>query len=269
MPPPRITPVSRLRERARLNLLITAPSGWGKTPLIGTADQREQGGPKAIALAVDPEGLVSAAFAGSTIDMVEAHNHNAFMEALAVVKPKIFDGTYQTLAIDSITELQRALMRADLDKQFGQNPQKRDKDVPAQDNYLRTQMQLVEVVKELNSWPCTTIWTAQQTEWYDSEGETIYLPMIHGQKMQLAHEIMGYMMIQANGQFVEPDDEDADPIRRMWFSTSGSYRARDRTGKLPKFLDSPTIPQIMEYVSSKSAPAPKKAVARRPISRKR
>jgi hypothetical protein len=248
-------------------MLFTAPSGWGKSPLIGTADQRGTGGPKAIALAVDPEGLVSAAFAGSTIDMIEAHTFARFLEALAVVKPKIFSGEYQIMAIDSITELQRSMMRSDLDKQFAQSPLKRDKDVPAQDNYLRTQMQLVDMVKELNSWPCTTIWTAQQTEWYDSEGETYYTPMIHGTKGMLAQEIMGYMMIQANGEFVDPEDEDDVPIRRMWFSTHGAYRARDRTGKLPKFLDSPTVPQIMEYVSSKSAPAPKKAV-RRPLNRK-
>ncbi len=250
-------------------MLFTAPSGWGKTPLVGTADERSTGGPKAIALAVDPEGLVSAAFAGSTIDMLEAQNHEAFLGALAVVKPLIFSGAYERLVVDSITELQRALMRADLDKQYGHNPAKRDKDVPAQDNYLRTQMQLVDIVKELNSWPCTTIWTAQQTEWYDAEGETYYTPAIHGTKGQLAQEVAGYMMVQANGQFLEPEEEDGPPIRRLWFDTQGAYRARDRTGKLPKFLDAPiTIPQILGYVSSKPAPSPAKKAVRRPIRKR-
>lgn len=263
MPAPRIESVQKLRERARLNILFTAPSGWGKTPTIGTADQRATGGPKAVSLCVDPEGAVSAAYSGSTMDIVDCPDWPTLEAAVKLVKPKVLDGTYSFLIVDSITEVQRGMMRHDLNLQYGRSPAKRDINVPAQDNYLRTQMQLVEFVKSLNSWPCTTIWTAHQQEWEDSEGESRYIPMIHGGKGAVANEVMGYMMVHGSGQFI-PQDGDKPDIRRMWFSNSGPYRARDRTNKLPLFLDSPTIPQITELISS--APA-KKAVARRPVRR--
>lgn len=255
--PAAIKPISSVTDWVRL--MVVAGSGWGKTPFAGTADQRDQGGNKALFLSCDPEGVTSAFTQGSTADVWVIKSWEEFEEAYRYLR----DGgheEYQVAIIDSLNELQNVNKEAVLK---APTRGKSDPDVLAQPDYQKNQIYMVRMVKQWNELPMHIIWNVQ---WKKEDDETDlgfrYEPLIQGQKGELAEQIKGYMKIIAYGTRVQKKKagtEELVDVPRLIFEQQPPFMARDRTGALGSHMDRPTVPAILEKVADKYSEARKVA----------
>lgn len=223
-----------------INMLLVAETGWGKTPFMGTADNRM------LIASIDPEGTDSAAYAGSTADEWVIRTMEEWT-ALCVYMRKSGCSDYDWLGIDSLTELQKLLMKHQL-----MNRPVRGKQEPLvadQPDYLKTQLQLVELVKEINDLPVNVLWTALPMEQESADGEVRYFPAVHGGRGDLSRQVRGYMKINAAGEIL--GDEGESRTRRMHFIQTGPYMGRDRTSSLGDYQDDLTIPALEKLVAAR------------------
>jgi hypothetical protein len=254
-----------------MNILLTAESGWGKTPFAGTA------GARGLIASVDPEGTDSAFFAGSESDEWLIRS-KADWDALLVYMRKEGCSAYEWLTIDSITELQKMLLKHQLSARPVRG--KQEALVADRPDYQITQLQLVDYVKEVNDLPINVLWTAPAQELETADGESRYYPAIHGQGGNLAKEVRGYMKINMAGQMIEDEETAEGRVRRAHFIQTGPYMGRDRTGALGDFQDDLTIPKLEALVKKHrlglASKAPAKSAgakvvagtaARRPVKR--
>lgn len=263
MPHAKIHPVGVSQRFAKF--MIVAESGFGKSVLLGTAGNRM------LILSVDPEGADSAFYQGSDADEWIVRTMDDLTESYNYLRSRGHT-EYDWVAVDSLPEAQK-IMQADwLDKNRG-NAGKRHPDVLGIDGYQITQNQLVKYVKQMNDLPMHVAYTAKPIEMYDPEGNPYYLPNLHGQKGDIARDIMGYMKVQGFGTFETKKVRKADKsveeriVRRYYFQPYGPYKGKDRTDSLGPYLDDPTLPQIAKMIEEKAAQA--KAAATPSATRRR
>lgn len=240
-------------------MLLTAPSGWGKTPFAGSTDG-------VLIISVDPEGTDSAAFAGSTADEWVVRSREEWDLAVQYMR-KEGCNEYKWLVIDSITELQRLLMKTQLATREKRG--KQDPDVPELQDYMKNQIQIIDIVKVVNDLPINVLWTALDMVITRSDGEDRIYPMIHGGKGDVAKQVRGYMKVIASGEII--DDEESDRTRRMWFIHKDEHMGRDRTGALGDSQDDLTLKKLevllarkrKETLAAASSPAARTTAAPR------
>ena len=235
-----------------VNMCLTAESGFGKSVFAGTA-------PRPLVLSADPEGTDSIAFSGAKGEEYPVRTLEDLQESYLYFRDGAGCTEYEWVIIDSAPEIQKIMMRASIDKGYKENPVKRDKDIPAQQDYLRVQLQFLEFVKRWNELPVNVLYTAHPAEFIDGEGEVYYLPAIHGAQGDIARSFIGYMKINTFGTFVDKDSSKTR-VRRYYMTNHGPYRAKERYfGALGNYKDDLTIPRMMEIIRAKAAGA------RRPV----
>jgi len=232
-----------------INAMIVADSGWGKTVLAGTADQRNTDGPKALFLATEA-GTISASRKGSTADLWPIRDWNQLGLAYRFFRYEGGCDQYQWVLLDSITEMQKLSMDAALRKAVQEN-QTRDPDVPAIQDYMKVQQQTLNFLRRFNELPINCLYTALPYRLEDEAGNPYFLPALDGKQGGIAQQAMGYMHVVGHGvkRIVKTEDNKQKMVRRVMFQTSGPYRAKDRYGVLGRFMDDITIPQIEELIN--------------------
>lgn len=256
--PKAITPLGQGSEF--IHMAIVAASGFGKTVFCGTA-------PKALILSTDPEGTLSAKKLGSTADEWRIRDwedsDDSLTEAYRYMRDEGCD-EYEWLIVDNATECLELARGRCMDLARARN-NKLDAFVPTQQDYQRSQNMLVQFVKKIHDLPINVIWTVHRTENEDGEGEPYYGAAIHGQKGQLAQQILGYMNIVAMGEVVEKDEKE---VRRYYFTHRGPYRGKDRFIALVPYKDNLTVPKMMKIIDDAEDTPLKRKPARRTPARK-
>jgi hypothetical protein len=232
-----------------INAMIIAESGWGKTVLAGTADQRKTDGGKALFLATET-GTISAARKGSTADLWPIRSWNQLAEAYRFLRYGGGCDIYEWILLDSVTEMQKLSMDAALRKAVEDNST-RDPDVPAIQDYMKVQQQTLNFLRRFNELPVNVLYTALPYRLEDEEGKPYFLPALDGKQGGIAQQAMGYMHVVGHGtkRILRTDDGKNKGVRRVYFQTTGPYRAKDRYGVLGRYMDDISIPQITELIN--------------------
>lgn len=256
MPHPKIKPLGE--QSLFINLCVVAQSGFGKTVLAGTEESM-------LIISIDPEGTDSALYQGSKAKQWICRDYADLEECYSWLESG-GASEFLWICIDSADEAQKALQKSWLDKNRAKAG-KRDPDVLGLDGYQITQAQFIRFTKQFNDLPVHVMWTSKPQELTDGEGEVYYLPNIHGGKGELAGTFMGYMKVQGFGVFHEKvtkvgDKKKVEQVRRYHFQPFGAYKGKDRYDALGPYLDNPTLPQIVEMITTKR-PALKKATTAR------
>jgi hypothetical protein len=86
----------------------------------------------------------------------------------------------------------------------------------------------------------------------DDEGKPYFLPALDGKQGGIAQQAMGYMHVVGHGiKRTVKDEKSEKPItlRRVYFQSSGPYKAKDRYDALGRWIDNPTLPQIERMIN--------------------
>lgn len=256
-PPPKPKEIHDIGELQWIHMLLTAPSGFGKTGFVGL-----NGKLRVLIILTDPEGSFSAKRLGSTAEEWTCKDAKEIQKCYDWLVSGGYKH-YDVIAVDNISASQKHF-RAEAKRVNKARGSKTDDLKPSLDEYLTSQLAIEQMVKQFNDLPVHVIYTAWQEE-HENEvtGDIYYAPNIHGSKGALAQEIMGYMNINAFGQVIEKDGKE---IRRMHFSHSGPYRGKDRWVTLGKHRDNLTLEQLISEIEKvKSAKAsPVKATVAKP-----
>jgi phage nucleotide-binding protein len=220
-----------------LNVLIYADSGAGKTVLCGTA-------PRALFLATEP-GTISAKKQGSKAEVWPIDSHAELMKAHKWLEEN--PGEYDWVLLDGLTNLQEILWRESIEKGRAINPD-RDADILAQQDYLRVQNQIKEVVRLFNDLPQNVVYTAQTMRAEDDEDEVLMLPLLSGKKGEFAQKLCGMVHVVGYLTVITPKSGNP-PFRRLHTQREGKIFAKDRYDAIGR-LDKPTIPKIAEKIEA-------------------
>lgn len=224
-----------------INMMIVGDAGFGKTVFAGTAEN-------ALFLTTDPEGTISAMVFGSTAKEWKIETWTELNEAYRYLRDGgIKEMGLKWVIIDNISEAQNLGMKETMELARSNNS-KLDEFISSQQDYLRSQNMLRQMVKMFNDLPVNLLWTAWQTRLEDADGEAYYAPGIHGQQGMLAQTIAGYMNIVGYGEVIK-DSADND-VRRIWFSTSDRFRGKDRFNTLTPYKDRLTVPKMEKLVDA-------------------
>jgi hypothetical protein len=236
-----------------INMMIVAESGWGKTVMAGTADQRKTDGPRALFLATET-GTISAARAGSTANMWPIKQWSDLVEAYAYLTQGDGMEKFQWVLLDSVTEMQKLSMDDSLRRAVDSSKGTRDPDVPQIQDHLKVQQQTLNMLRRFNELPINCLYTALPLRLDDEEGNPYFLPALDGKQGGIAQQAMGYMHVVGHGvkrniKVTVDGAEKTKMVRRVYFQSNGPYKAKDRYGVLGRFLDDPTIPRIEELIN--------------------
>lgn len=219
-----------------LNILCYADSGAGKTVLAGTA-------PKALFLATEP-GTVSAKKQGSKAEVWPIDSHAELMKAHKYLEEN--PEAYEWVLLDGLTNLQEILWRESIAKGQNINPD-RDPDILSQQDYLRVQNQIKEVVRLFNDLPQNVLYTAQTMRAEDEDDEVLMLPLLSGKKGEFAQKICGMVHVVGYLSVVTPREK--EPFRRLYTQRDGKIFAKDRYDAIGR-MDNPTISRIAQKIEA-------------------
>ncbi len=233
------------------NILVFGKSGVGKTVFAGSDD-------RVLILNCENEGTLSAKRMGSKAKQWNIRKYEDFEKALNWLKRQVEQDKpipFDWVVVDTISTLQKILMRDILDTVVAAKPM-RDADIPDRPEYLKNQLVLARVVKELNDLPVSTLWLAHVMSQTDPEGEEFLYPSVQGGKFVLAQQILaqmtsyGYMFVKErrkDGKAVTINGKRVRDRFVMW-ETSGSMQGKDRTLVLGEYTKNITLKEIRERI---------------------
>jgi phage nucleotide-binding protein len=221
-----------------LKIMPFGPSGVGKTRLAGSMSLRvktlilsAESGLLSLQNLKDENGLTP------NIDYVQINNF-ADMEA-AYHHLKNVKHDYKGVAIDSLTEIQKACKDAIMEQTKKDAMEMRDWGVLAH--------KIERMVRAFRDLPMHVIVTALDDSEADKiTGEIKVWPALQGsvQKQLPAYfDIVLYTFTREVGE-----GSDRKTVYSALTQNSGKYIAKDRSGKLPKVLDDPTFGKIYDLI---------------------
>lgn len=234
------------------NILVFGKSGVGKTVFAGSDD-------RVLILNCENEGTLSAKRMGSKAKQWNIRTFKDFEKATNWLKRLVEKGEkipFDWVVVDTISTLQKILMRDILDTVIAAKPS-RDPDIPDRPEYLKNQLVLSRVVKELNDLPVSTLWLAHVMSQQDPEGEEFLYPSVQGGKFVLAQQILAQMTSYGYMFLKERKGKDNKPVvlngrrvrdRFIMWETSGSMQGKDRTMVLGEYTKNITLREIRERI---------------------
>jgi phage nucleotide-binding protein len=231
--------------RQHINILIYGKSGVGKTQLAGSADAVPS---MRKVLVMDVEGgTMTLAHSYPDVDVVRVRHWNEVAELADFLQTGNHD--YQTCIVDSLTEAQKFNMSAVMAKRIEEREAKgeeQDPDVPDMRAWGKNIEQIRKFVRFFRDLEMNTIFTALVKE--DKNPRTGLIerkPYLSG---KLADEVAAFLDVVVYYYMKKVDDENK---RLLLTQATDEYVAKDRTGKLPALLESPTMEEIMQYAITK------------------
>lgn len=227
-------------EKQFIKALIYGPPGGGKTTLGGSAALRVR------TLIISAEsGLLSLQNlkdeSGKTpdIDYTQIKSFSDMEAAFHFLKNEKHD--YQAVVIDSLTEIQRVCKDAIMDDTKKSALEMRDWGTLAS--------KIERMVRAFRDLPMHLIITALEDAETDKlTGEVKVWPALQGsvQKQLPAYfDLVAYAFTKEVGEGSE-----RKTVHGILTQNSGKYVAKDRSGKLPKVIESPTFGIICDYIYS-------------------
>ncbi|QOC56201.1 AAA-ATPase [Gordonia phage Sienna] len=266
-----------------VNLMVYGKPGSGKTVLGGSDD-------RVLFLAPEDDGTISAKRQGSKARKWPIDDWNDLADACEWVEENMEEvqATFDWIVVDSITFMQKLLMRRILEDAVEENPE-RNPDVPAMQDWQVYQNRFLRFVQMINSWPINVLWTALVRDEEDEEENPILVPDIQGKGYQMAMTVASYMTsfgnlrvemrkVKKDGAFVKDSDGEyvKKPHRVIIWQDQGNIQGKDRTNVLAPKTQDVTLKQIRQLITGeitrddlkpkrpaakKAAPAAKKAAS--------
>lgn len=208
-----------------LRALVYGESGAGKTTLVGTA-------PNPIILSAEA-GLLC--LAGKEIPFIEIKSLADLMEAYSWVTGSDEAKQFETVALDSISEIAEIVLSAEL---------KKSKDGRAA--YGEMNNSVSDLVRAYRDIPGkNVVFTAKREKVQDENGRIMYGPSMPGKTLSQG---IAYHFDLVLALRVEKDAE-GKPVRALMTDSDGLWTAKDRSGKLD-FWEAPDLGAIIKKVKS-------------------
>lgn len=245
------------KSNTGINMCVYGNNGIGKTPFIATS-------PNVLILQADPGGVTSAKAASRPGHFVPIESWKTMEEAEDYFRNDAKAKRFKWVWLDSLSVWSSVGGLEDIMVQLikpasegGGGRSHRKVYLPDKGEYGENMNRIKLLVKHFCQMPVNFGFTATAEQFEDpNTGEITYMPWIQGKNMPPT--ICGMMDIIAYMKIVK-DEQVA------FFRTRENFYARDRTGALPPFMKSPTIPKIEALINGAS-PA-KRTAGRRPVKK--
>lgn len=236
--------IQRVKEQhPHLNMLIYGDVGVGKTWLSGSSSEVPELRP---VLFIDVEGgtfTLRELFPDVEVVRVTC------WDDLQKVYDELFEGLhqYQTVVIDSLTELQvfnmDEIMKSLLERDPDRFERQGDGDIPSMLEWQRNTKQLRKFVRAFRDLPITTIFTCLMKEdKHKITGKVRKKPSLPG---KLADGIAGMFDIVV---YLYLNNIDGEEKRLLLTEATELVTAKDRSNKLPRpVMVEPTMKDIYKY----------------------
>lgn len=225
-----------------LNLLIYGHPGAGKTYLAGTAEDHPMTSP---VLVLDIEGGTVTLRKRKSIDVIQVRSPQHMKEIHDELRVNN-NGYYKTVAIDSITELQKLDMREVMREMLQKRPD-RDPDVPDKREWGISGEHIRRIIRAYRDLEMNTIFTALMVDYKDDKtGQVTFSPSLPG---KLRNEVPGFIDI-VGYLYVTVEGEEVN--RRLQLQPTQKVMAKDRTDALGKWLDNATISDMWNLIHGES-----------------
>ena len=253
------------------NIMVYGESGIGKTVWAG-------GGGKALFIAPEDSGTISAKRHGSKADKWPVKTWNDLLEAYGYCYEQIENGDfpYEVLVIDSLTEMQYMAMQHVLAQGVIDKPNK-DPEVPEIQDWQRYYIIFEKMIRAFNDLDINVVYTALDRKVENAEGEDFYVPDIQGKEYLLSLKIaslmtsFGHMRMEFKPQLDDKGEETGRKVRvrRIYWESNGSSRGKDRTRTLAPFTDNLNLAKIYGLINgyTPATPPAKKAAAKAPAKK--
>lgn len=146
---------------------------------------------------------------------------------------------FQTVVLDSLTDLNRRLTRAVIDHAVERRPS-HDPDVPEQGDWFRVSEKLRHMVRMFRDLPMHVVMTALVQ---DVRQEMLKIPLV--QPKSLALELPGLFNLVGCLKAVEGDE---GHVRKLLVESTDTYVAKNPGGKLPPVIEKPNLTTIFKEV---------------------
>jgi hypothetical protein len=240
-----VTPV---QERSSwFNMMFYGDSGTGKTTLAGSADGVPEMRP---VLVVDVEGgTESLKHTYPNVEVVRVKTWKEMQDVYNVLHDRTAH-EYRTVILDSLTEIQKFNMYSIMGQLMQARPDL-DPDVPGMREWGKNLEQIRKFVRGFRDLEMHTIFTAlAQTEKDNKTGITSTKPSLSGKmgaEVAAFLDIVAYYYVKQIG-----DGDDAEFKRLLLTQKTDAQVAKDRTGKLPMIIESPTMRSIYDLMTLKN-----------------
>jgi phage nucleotide-binding protein len=210
-------------QHTGLKVLVYGASGSGKTTLVSTT-------PAPIVLSAEA-GLLS--LRDYDIPYIEIRNMDDLAEAYHWAAESEEASQYQTVCLDSISEIAEVVLAAE---------KKKNKDARAAYGVMQDTIQdYVRKFRDLSG--MHVYFSAKLEKVQDEMGRILYGPSMPGNKIG---QLLPYYVDEVLALRVEHNDTN-QTIRMLQCEGDGTWLAKDRSGKLDKWME-PDLSGIMQRI---------------------
>lgn len=206
-----------------VKVVMYGQAGTGKTSLITTL-------PNPIILSAEG-GLLS--IANANLPFIEITNMEQLREAYAWASESEDAKNYDSIAIDSISEIAEVVLGAE--KKIAKDPRQA---------YGALQEQMTDIIRAFRDLPEKHVYfTAKCDKQTDEAGRMLYSPSMPGAKLG---QQLPYFVDEVLALRVEKDQE-GTPQRAIMCHSDGLWQAKDRSGKLDAW-EAPDLGAIIRKI---------------------
>jgi hypothetical protein len=236
--------ITKAEARSKhINMLIYGDFGIGKTVLAASAEAVEAMNP---VLVLDYEGGTESL--RRTYPNVDVLRISSWPDM-----QKVYDelhrtngGGYNTIILDSLSEIQKFSMYAIMEKRVVDALAKGDEadpDVPGMREWGKNIEQVRKFVRAFRDLPVNTIFTALAKEDKDPRtGKRKRLPSLSG---RVAQEVGAFLDVVVYYYLKRDGDEEK---RLLLCNATEDTTAKDRTARLPMVVEEPTMQKVFDYI---------------------